>query len=96
MLRAGGAEESELQALLDGTTYGLWPENEPALRLFDLMGTQWRWVGVGQRAWRTGLDYAAVPAATKMAGIRMTPRLFSDLQACESEALSYFAQVAHG
>lgn len=62
------------------------PENWPAVRLFAASGTQWRLAGMSGVP--TGLDYAGVEAAARMAGIEMTEDLFGRLRVMERAALA--------
>ena len=67
-----------------------WPENEPAIRLFSDLLTQWR-VGMGGP---TGLDYtAAYPLIDRMAAdAEEWDALFYDLRVMESAALEAIAE----
>ncbi|MEO5341098.1 MAG: DUF1799 domain-containing protein [Magnetococcus sp. MYC-9] len=64
----------------------VWSENRDPLHLFLLCATQWRHAGMDGMP--TGLDYAGVEAAARMAAIPLTPTLFRDLQTMEAAALS--------
>ncbi|MFG0504178.1 DUF1799 domain-containing protein [Pseudomonas sp. 22373] len=68
----------------------VWPDAWPAFRLFDAMGTQWRVASGGP----SGLDYAAIPAASSMLGIkrRDLTDIFPDLRVMEIEALAVMAE----
>lgn len=70
----------------------LWPEHEPALRLFDAMQTQWR-VAMGGPI---GLDYGPLPWVCRCVGITsdQEPDVFADLRVMEDEALAWFAEQA--
>lgn len=61
-------------------------ENWPAVRLFAACGTQWRLAGMSGLP--TGLDYAGVEAAARMAGIEMSEDLFGRLRVMERAALA--------
>lgn len=59
-----------------------------ALNAFLAVSTQWRVTGPGDGTLRrTGLDYQGVRAGLEMAGVAMTPALWSDLQLIEAGAL---------
>ncbi len=63
------------------------PEVVPTIECFLAVQTQW--VHAGQAALPTGLDYARVEAAMRMAGVRRAdqPRMFDGLRAMEAAAL---------
>lgn len=69
----------------------VWPDNWPALRLFNAMSTQWRTGAVGA----TGLDYSVIREVAMLIGIkkRQIPELFPDLQVMEAEALAVMAET---
>lgn len=59
----------------------------PALRAFVAVANQWR-VAVGMTGIiYTSLDYAAAESGLRLAGITMTPDLWSDVQQFEAGAL---------
>ena len=58
------------------------------LDLFLAMSTQWR-IGM---AGPTGLDYAALPMAARMAGVRLQRELLADLRLMEGGALAAMAE----
>ena len=64
----------------------IWPDNEPAVRLYCAMQSQWR-VGF---AGPTGLDYAALPAVLSLLQIppEQHPDTFDCLRVMEAEALA--------
>lgn len=64
----------------------LWADNEPALRLFLSLNTQWRLAPSGLPY---GLDYGALPATLRLLQVPRTdwPQAFDDLRRCEAEAL---------
>lgn len=78
----------------------LWPDNLDPLRAFLVCSTQWRWVPVtgptGGTVVRTGLDYPGARAALQMAGIKVTPELFADIQTLEAAALAEWARQREG
>lgn len=87
--RLWGVPEEDIDEAVrsdDRTTSILWPENVEPLRLFLSVQSQWRIVAGFGRAFWAGLDYPGVEAAARMMGLRMTPRLFDDLQVMETEA----------
>ncbi|QBF31491.1 DUF1799 domain-containing protein [Thalassococcus sp. S3] len=58
---------------------GVWPWHAPALRAYVIVQTQWRYlVGFGS-AMAMGLDYQSARAGLEMAGIEVTPELFSEI-----------------
>ncbi len=61
-------------------------DEQDSVALFFALGSQWRWHPMAGA--RTGLDYAAVSATAKMAGIKMTPARFADLRTMEGAALA--------
>ena len=67
-------------------TVEVWPENWPAVRLFNRLGTQWRIGMIGA----TGLDYtAAYPLMDRLnLPADEWDDLLSDLQTLESAALN--------
>ncbi len=72
-------------------TIDLPEEDEPAVRLFLAMSTQWRVEGFSGR--RLGMDYAVLPATAEMLGIARDPATFHALRIMEAEALSVFAST---
>ncbi|GAB0058049.1 hypothetical protein SIID45300_02389 [Candidatus Magnetaquicoccaceae bacterium FCR-1] len=67
------------------TGFEVWEENFEPVNLFLLCATQWRRAGMDGIP--VGLDYIAVDAAARMAGIVITPRLFDDVRVMEMAAL---------
>jgi hypothetical protein len=67
------------------------PDNWPAFRVMEAMGTQWR-TGMGGA---TGLDYAVVPAVMSLVNIPKKTRnqVFHDLRVMEAEALAVMAEA---
>ena len=60
-----------------------------AVEAFLCVSTQWRLTGLADgKLFAGGLDYAAVKAGLKMAGIKATKRLLSELQMIELGARS--------
>ena len=86
------ASEAELDAFGFKTSdYGektveVWPENMEVVRLFSLLGTQWR---VG-RSGPSGLDYTAVKSVLEMNGIKRKKQaeMLDLIGVMEKEALS--------
>ncbi|MBF8732801.1 DUF1799 domain-containing protein [Pseudomonas guariconensis] len=70
----------------------VWPDVWPAFELFEALTTQWRIGGMGVA---TGLDYASIPAAAAMLGIkrRNLMEIFPDLRIMEHEALGVMAEA---
>ncbi|RIK92627.1 MAG: hypothetical protein DCC73_11980 [Proteobacteria bacterium] len=64
------------------------PDQVEAVTLFFSLATQWREGFSG----RIGLDYAAIRPTAEMAGIELTPDLFRDLRAMETEALKVWSE----
>lgn len=62
---------------------GLWPRHEAALDAFLAIAGQWRVAPSGRFL---GLDYAAARAGLDLAGIEMTPDLWSEVQEIEAGA----------
>lgn len=66
---------------------------EPSVSVFFGMRTQWRWVGAGMGgAFRTGLDYTALPSVAAIAGVNLTPRVLADLQTLEAAAVEQWSR----
>jgi hypothetical protein len=65
----------------------LWPQNLPALRAFIAVSNQWRVAAGMTGIIYTSLDYAAAESGLRLAGITMTPDLWSDVQQFEAGAL---------
>ena len=63
----------------------VWPENWPAICLFESLSTQWRMGPAGCY----GLDYAVLPAVFRLSGVRAPDRaaMFDDLRVLELAAL---------
>ena len=70
----------------DEEPYEIWPENMPALNLFNTLSTQWI-VGPGGP---TGLNY--IPLFNRLDRLKLSDQdyewMFSDIQAIESEVLA--------
>jgi hypothetical protein len=62
----------------------VWPDALPAIDAFLAVSGQWRVTPAGRVI---GLDYTAVRAGLDLAGIEMTPDLWSDVQQIEQGAL---------
>lgn len=68
----------------DTAREGVWPENVPAMEAYCAVATQWRVIALADgRKEAIGLDYPAVKVGLEMAGITVTPALWSDLQMIE-------------
>lgn len=63
----------------------MWPDNWPAVNVFDAMSTQWR-AGVSGAI---GLDYNALPVVLRMSEVprKEWPGLFADVRVMEGAAL---------
>lgn len=61
----------------------MWADHLPALDAFLAICRQWRVTAAGRFL---GLDYAAVQAGLELAGIVMTPDLWSEVQLIEAGA----------
>jgi hypothetical protein len=67
---------------------GLWEINLTALETFAAIGSQWRVAASGEgRLHYLGLDYTAAAAGLGLAGMKVTPGLWSDVQEIEAGAL---------
>jgi|TARA_R110000744_G_scaffold5271_3_gene18615 hypothetical protein len=95
-LQAFGADEAEIArwtepertARVDEATEVL-AVNEPAVRLFFALTTQWRRDAMGAV---TGMDYAAIAPTARLMGIEVEPGVFDGLRDMELEALSVFRE----
>lgn len=64
-------------------------EDEPTVKLFYSLSTQWKvdaWSGR-----RTGIDYSQIRPTAENLGITMSPDRFLDIQRMEAAALNVFA-----
>jgi len=75
----------------DGTKAGIWPENWPAVRVFEAMSTQWRMGPVGP----IGLDYSALPAVMRLCSVPAAERTdtFECVRILEDEAMKVLREV---
>lgn len=82
-LAAFGMSAKDYDDLLEVT---VWPDNWSAVRVFQMLSTQWRSGMSGP----TGIDYATLPAVMQMAGIRKKERsdLFDCIRIMEGAALT--------
>jgi hypothetical protein len=64
------------------------PESWPAIELFALAATQWRYAG-GRPV---GLDYGAIEAAARLLGHALTPEAFAGLRTMERAILAAWAE----
>lgn len=62
----------------------MWQENVPAVELFLLCDTQWRYAPSGLVL---GLDYPAVELVARMFGVELSADLFGRLQVLERELI---------
>lgn len=67
---------------------GIWSQNEAALHAFLSVETQFRSQQVGERMVAQGLDYAGARAGLRLAGLKVTPGLWSDVQVIEAAAVA--------
>ncbi len=67
----------------------MWPENWPAVVLFDELGTQWTRAGMDGSAF--GLNYAVLFARMERMGLAADAyeAMFSDIRHMEQEALRW-------
>jgi len=73
----------------DGVAEGVWQEHMGAVQAFLAVSTQWRCACPGDGSIRrTGLDYAAARAGLRLAGVKVTPALWSDIQLIEAGAIA--------
>lgn len=68
----------------DETLFEVWQENEPALRAFLALETQWR---TGSTGIVLGLRYEGVRAALNMMNVKDQSEIFGNLQVMEQAAL---------
>jgi hypothetical protein len=59
--------------------------------LFLAMSTQWRIASTMSSTFATGLDYGVIEITARNAELELTPAVFSDVRALESEALRVWA-----
>ena len=79
--------------------FGVWPENEPTLRVWLAMETQWRPLPQGMAGSAPqGLDYAALPVVMDFEEIEVAQRktIFRHLQIMESAALAAMREERNG
>ncbi len=68
----------------EGGDDGIWEDNVAALEGFLAVCTQWRYLALADGSvLRTGLDYTAVRAGFDLAGVAMTPELWTHIQLIE-------------
>ncbi len=72
----------------DEDEIGTWPQNEPAVRAFLSVDSQIRFIAVGEGSVAIGLDYAGARAGLRLAGLKVTPDLWSDVQVIEAAAVA--------
>jgi hypothetical protein len=72
-----------------GECFDLWDVNEPSLRWFLALSTQWRYSPMGEAL---GLDYPAAESAARMMGIQ-APDCFGDLRAAERAILKHWRET---
>lgn len=76
----------------DGEAMPLPLELRPAVEAFLLGATQWRWLMVGDRPVRVGLDYTALQAAIGLARLEVTSEDFDGVRIMEAFALKFMAR----
>ena len=94
--RAMGVDEAQIQRDIAAMraaapVIDLWPCNEPALRVFAAVSSQWRTAPLpGGGVWWQGIDYGVLPGVLRMMGIarREWADLFDDLRVMERAAAS--------
>jgi hypothetical protein len=69
--------------------FDLWDVNEPALRWFLALSTQWRYSPMGEAL---GLDYHAAETVSRMLGLDATA-LFGDLRLAERTLLKHWRET---
>ena len=90
--RAFGIDPALLDRAADEDA-GIWPEHMGTVQAFLAVAGQWR-TAVGQaRIIYHGLDYTAVRAGLKMAGIALTPAQWGDVQLIEAGAVAALNEV---
>lgn len=62
---------------------GLWEIHAAALNAFLAISTQWRMAD----QWAIGLDYAGARAGLRMAGIKVSPKIWAEVQVIEAGAI---------
>jgi hypothetical protein len=72
----------------DHQSFGVWPENWPAIEAFMLVRTQWRFGPAGA----TGLDYTAVIQTLRLRRVARREAIFEDLQVMEAEIIAAWAK----
>ncbi|WP_181364443.1 DUF1799 domain-containing protein [Ascidiaceihabitans donghaensis] len=65
----------------------VWAEHIPAFHAFLAVCGQWRAFEVDGRIVPIALDYTAARAGLKLAGIKIKPKVWADLQTIELAAL---------
>lgn len=71
----------------------IWPDMVAAVSLFFGMETQWRWVGAGMAgAFRTGLDYSALPTVAAATSVTLTPEILADIRSLEGGAIAQWSK----
>lgn len=69
----------------------VWPDMLDGISVFLAMKTQWNVLSTMAGTFRQGLKYEAIEPTARMAGVELSPRIFSDLRTLESAALEEFA-----
>lgn len=96
---AAGSEE--LSRALDRATgvpddwHGVWEDHVAAVEAFLIVSTQWRALaGIGL-VW-LGLDYSAVRDGLALAGVEVTPQVWSQIRSIEAGALLALSALPQG
>ena len=70
--------------LLPGESGAVWREHQAAVEAFLSISTQWRVTGMADgKLFASGLDYGAVRTGLKLAGIKITKRLWAQIRMIE-------------
>ena len=73
----------------DGEEHGLWEAHVPALNAFLSVASQWRIVLMQDGTWaHLGLDYSGARMGFRMAGLKVSPDLWADVQMIEAGAVN--------
>lgn len=60
-------------------------DNWDTVRVFEALGTQWRFAGL--QGMRVGLDYQAIEPTARLLGVEITERRFAELRLMEQVAM---------
>ncbi|MGE0408976.1 MAG: DUF1799 domain-containing protein [Amphiplicatus sp.] len=81
-------DELQRQEVKEPEVFDLWEENDPPLRWFFALSTQWRVSPLGEPI---GLDYPAAESVGRMMGLDVAA-LFGELRHAERAALKYWRE----